>query len=182
MISAATIVLLLNIFFVQVVISFNYFQLSHAYLSTIERKKSPLYAISEKETDVVKARISVALNGPHAIHPLFRAELKKELTFFRRCSGKFNEINTNSAHIIAEGKKQQLERFIQWLEKYSVPLVKRKVSFQGPSLLVYVHELKWEEYNGDLKGFIIEAPGNNSNNNQKTNNTKDAQPVSLQNG
>lgn len=100
-----------------------------------------------------KARLFLKVIGQHSVNPLFRAELKKELTFFRGCGAYFSETGPDSAIIIAEGKTAQLEKFIHWLQLFSVALSERKPSFQSPNLVVHIKEKQWEDYTGKLKGF-----------------------------
>jgi hypothetical protein len=67
----------------------------------------------------------------------------------------------SSGIIVAEGKKQQLEKFMGWMGVLSSDLVNRKPNFQGPSLIIKVLSQKWEPFSGELdKGFITshEAP------------------------
>lgn len=111
-------------------------------------------AVAGDESEAEKARLNIIVNGPHATNALFRAELKKELTFFRGCGASFTETAADSAVIIAEGKKVQLEKFLAWLQFYGTELVQRKPSFQSPSLTVHIKEMNWQPFGGDLKGFI----------------------------
>jgi hypothetical protein len=46
--------------------------------------------------------------SPNVNNAIFRAELKKELTFFRGCSAQFLQISDTRAEVVAEGKTIQL--------------------------------------------------------------------------
>lgn len=100
-----------------------------------------------------KSRLRLLVDGPHATNALFRAELKKELTFFRGCAASFTEITPTSALIIAEGKTRQLDKFIDWVKLYSTPLTQRKPNFQGPSMTIYIADTQWESFSGNMRGF-----------------------------
>lgn len=108
----------------------------------------------------LKQRLRVEVMGPHATNALFRAELKKELTFYRGCSAFFAETGRESAVILAEGRTMQLQKFLGWLKVFGTELNERKPNFQGPSLIVRIVQMQWEGYTGDLKGFMTanEAP------------------------
>lgn len=73
-----------------------------------------------------KARLQLALVGKNVNNPVFRAELKKELTFFRSCSAAFQKNSEEKATVIAEGKTKQLLRFIDWLEGLSTEVAPKK--------------------------------------------------------
>ena len=105
-------------------------------------------------------RVVIRLNGPNVNNALFRASLKKELTFFRGCSALYKEIALEKSEIIAEGKTEQLNRFLDWLASLGTDLSSRKPNFQGPTLVVHIENVEWKEYKGDLKGFNAnsEAP------------------------
>ena len=104
-----------------------------------------------------KARLVVQLSGPSVTSALFRAELKKELVFFRGCRGHFSpslcktEDTECLATVKCEGKTKQIERFIGWLGALSVDVALRPPNFQGPRLTAYMTSIDWVEYIGDLK-------------------------------
>lgn len=102
-----------------------------------------------------KARLQLSLTGPHASHQLFRAELKKELTFFRGCDALFYEIDATASVIIAEGKTKSLEKFVSWVQVYGTELRLRKPNFQGPSLMIFIENIVWSPFVGDLEGFTV---------------------------
>jgi hypothetical protein len=63
--------------------------------------------------------------------------------------------------IVAEGKKEQLERFMGWVNVLCSDLSTRKPSFQGPALVIELLSQKWDSYTGETtKGFTAskEAP------------------------
>eukprot|EP00607_Mallomonas_marina_P010547 CAMPEP_0182418900 /NCGR_PEP_ID=MMETSP1167-20130531/3281_1 /TAXON_ID=2988 /ORGANISM="Mallomonas Sp, Strain CCMP3275" /LENGTH=135 /DNA_ID=CAMNT_0024593373 /DNA_START=298 /DNA_END=705 /DNA_ORIENTATION=- len=104
-------------------------------------------------TSAETARLRVVVQGPSTSTALFRSDVKKNLVFFRGCSSIYSEIGNDSAEIIAEGKKPQLERFIQWCNELSSEAAKAKSSFQSPKHEISVTSVDWQEYVGDLKGF-----------------------------
>eukprot|EP01031_Cornospumella_fuschlensis_P042511 gene42511-51937_t len=104
-----------------------------------------------------KAQLSVLLQGEHSTNALFRAELKKEVTFFRGCAAHFAETSPKSARLVAEGKTAQLMHVLEWLRAYEKPLNERKASFQGPSLVVQISEVSWGEFGGALRGFSSQS-------------------------
>ena len=104
-----------------------------------------------------KARLVVQLSGPSVTSALFRAELKKELVFFRGCKGHFapttckTEDAVCEATITCEGKTKQIERFVGWLAALSVDVALRPPNFQGPRMTAYMTAIDWVDYVGDLK-------------------------------
>jgi hypothetical protein len=111
-----------------------------------------------------KARMRVKISGPSISTAIFRAEVKKELCFFRGCRATFIHDSTkeSEAEILCEGKTVQISRFLEWLESLSVEIASRKANFQGPNLVAYIRgAAEWEDYRGDLPtGFTTtdEAP------------------------
>ena len=99
--------------------------------------------------DTEKARLVVQLTGPSVSSALFRAELKKELCFFRGCRAYFDPSDAQS-NLICEGQTKQIKRFIEWLNALSTDVSERKANFQGPSLVAYITALSWEPAKGDL--------------------------------
>ena len=93
---------------------------------------------------------------------IFRAELKKELTFFYGCGAEFItpiDGRRDRAELICEGKTSKIVRFCKgWLNTMQSPLNTRKVSFQGPRILVHVDDAQWESYTGNVKGFTTIVP------------------------
>ena len=96
-----------------------------------------------------EARLVVQLSGPSVTSALFRAELKKELCFFRGCRAYFDPSGEQS-NLICEGQTKQIKRFIEWLSALSTDVSERKANFQGPSLVAYILSLNWEPVRGDL--------------------------------
>jgi hypothetical protein len=45
------------------------------------------------------------------------------------------------------------ERFLKWLRVFGTSLRERKPNFQGPSLVVFIIDLKWTDYVGNISGF-----------------------------
>lgn len=89
---------------------------------------------------------------------LFRAELRKELSFYRGCNATYQCDEDGSVHVIAEGKTTQLSRFVSWLGTLEKDIANRKRSFQSPYLAANVSQLTWEPYRGTdclPKGFAI---------------------------
>jgi acylphosphatase len=108
---------------------------------------------SPPETE--KSRLKVICSGKSIESALFRAEVKKELTFFRGCSGIYNfDKESGNVEIIGEGKTQQLARFMDWLTSLTTEMINRKVNFQGPPLIIKIESYKWEPYQGINRGFI----------------------------
>ena len=100
--------------------------------------------------DESKARLEVKLTGPSVTTALFRAELKKELVFFRGCRGYFAGGADGAATVIAEGRTKQIARFVEWLDALKADVSERKANFQGPSLVAYVQSLEWMDAKDDL--------------------------------
>ena len=113
-----------------------------------------------------KARLVVQLSGPSVTSALFRAELKKELVFFRGCRGHFapslckTEDTECEAVVTCEGKTKQIERFISWLGALSVDVALRPPNFQGPRLTAYMTSIEWVDYVGDLKVTLVPPTAN----------------------
>jgi hypothetical protein len=87
-----------------------------------------------------------------------------------------------TAEIEAEGKTKQLAKFVVWLKAFELELEKRKPTFTGkstagslpstcmidtvgsallgPQLVIKILEMRWKDYQGDLKSFTAmeEAP------------------------
>jgi len=101
-----------------------------------------------------KARIRLVIEGDSVNNPVFRAELKKELTFFRGCKGKHSvqKGNTKQAEIIGEGKTSALLKFLDWMNEFRED-AKRKPNFQGPLIKINIKRIEWDNFVGDLDGF-----------------------------
>jgi hypothetical protein len=118
-----------------------------------------LHCYSAPNTE--KTKLRVVCSGKSIESASFRAELKKELTFFRGCSGIYNLDSSNQKlEIVGEGKTKQLIRFMDWLTSLTTELVTRKVSFQGPPLVIKIEDIKWDVFGGSIHGFTAtnEAP------------------------
>jgi hypothetical protein len=110
-----------------------------------------------------KARLRLKVSGPSVSSALFRAELKKEICFYRGCRAEFihNSQEPNEAEIVCEGKTLQISRFLEWMKVLSTDISQRKANFQGPSLVAYVIDAQWQDFKGDIPaGFVAtdEAP------------------------
>lgn len=103
--------------------------------------------------DKESARLCFSVVGPNVNNALFRGEIKKELTFLRGCSAIFNNVATNEAEIVAEGKTKKMMAFIKWLETLELDIAQRKPNFQGPRLVASISAMEWQDYLGDIKGF-----------------------------
>lgn len=108
------------------------------------------------------ARVRLRIKGRSVSTAIFRAELKKELTFFYGCGAKFTTPyngQEDEAEIIAEGRVASLKRFLGiWLKGLCSPMNTRKPNFQGPPLIVEVIEGEWGAHSGELgKIFKISA-------------------------
>lgn len=127
-----------------------------------------------------KSRLHLTIQGKSCVSALFRAELKKELNFYRGCNGvykKSNIFSDDTVEIISEGKTSSLMKFLNWIEIMTKDISERKANFQGESLSVKLLKAKWENYKGDFKGFQflsdspsldeIYNPNNNDNENRK---------------
>ena len=108
----------------------------------------------------VTSKVVILLKGPNVNNALFRASLKKELTFYRGCAAVYKELSAESSEITAEGKTEQLVRFFDWLSTLGTELSKRKPNFQGPTLVINIEKVQWKDYTGNLKGFSanVDAP------------------------
>lgn len=109
-------------------------------------------------TAAIKSRLKLSVTGPSVGNALFRAELKKELVFFRGCGATFHhEGSANGGiervDIVCEGKTAQLKRFMEWLNVLGTELNTRKPSFQGPAMIVKVTSTEWTDFVGDISGF-----------------------------
>jgi len=93
------------------------------------------------------------IKGDTVNNALFRAELKKELTFFRGCSAVHIQNGADTAEVVTEGKTKKLASFLEWLSALSLSVSQRRPSFQGPSLVVYIQTAEWLDFKGDLRGF-----------------------------
>ncbi len=102
-----------------------------------------------------KCRVRLHVKGQSVASAVFRAELKKELTFYYRCGAKFTtpcDGNADEATITAEGKSSGLKRFLGiWLKGVCSPMEGRKPNFQGPPLVVEVLAGSWEAYTGEYQ-------------------------------
>lgn len=107
-----------------------------------------LNAASSEVPTAPNSRLRVTISGPSITSALFRAELKKELCFFRGCRASFVTPDNLSgvSELTCEGRTTQISRFLVWLEALSVEVANRKANFQGPSLVAYIDKMAWEEY------------------------------------
>ena len=100
-----------------------------------------------------KARLSLICTGKSIDSAIFRAELKKELTFFRGCSGIYAlNPKTNILEVIGEGKTKQLGRFLDWMVSLTTDIATRKPNFQGPSIIIKIDKVKLTDFEGTIKG------------------------------
>lgn len=105
--------------------------LTHQYLSTL-----PIpFTLATPPLDVEKTRLVLQIKGDTVNNALFRAELKKELTFFRGCSAVYIQNGADTAEVVTEGKTKKLTSFLEWLSALSLSVSQRRPSFQGPSLV-----------------------------------------------
>ena len=121
------------------------------------RESWQLQSVSAEAPTTLNSRLRVTISGPSISTALFRAELKKELCFFRGCRASFATPDTLSgvSELICEGRTLQISRFLVWLEALSVEISSRKANFQGPSLLAYIDKVAWEEYQVSDKRLMI---------------------------
>jgi hypothetical protein len=121
------------------------------------RESWQLQSVSAEAPTTLNSRLRVTISGPSISTALFRAELKKELCFFRGCRASFVTPDSLSgvSELICEGRTQQISRFLVWLEALSVEISSRKANFQGPSLLAYIDKVAWEEYQVSVKKMMI---------------------------
>jgi len=104
---------------------------THIYLSNL-----PIpFTLALPPPDVEKTRLVLQIKGDTVNNALFRAELKKELTFFRGCSAVYIQNGEDTAEVVTEGKTKKLLSFLDWLSDLSLSVSQRKPSFQGPSLV-----------------------------------------------
>jgi len=105
--------------------------LTHQYLSNL-----PIpFTLTTAPLDVEKTRLVLQIKGDTVNNALFRAELKKELTFFRGCSAVYIQNGADTAEVVTEGKTKKLASFLEWLSALSLSVSQRRPSFQGPSLV-----------------------------------------------
>ena len=119
-----------------------------------KQKSNPLMATSSTPPNTEKARLRLLIEGDSVNNPVFRAELKKELTFFRGCKGKHSvqKGNSKNAEIIGEGKTSALLKFLDWMNEFRED-AKRKPNFQGPLIKISIKAIEWGKFVGDLEGF-----------------------------
>ena len=107
-------------------------------------------SLPSEESSTLRLRIKGGSVGT----AIFRAELKKELTFFYGCGAKFTTPFNgceNEAEIVAEGKVASLKRFVSiWVKGVCSPINTRKPNFQGPPLIIEVLEGEWSPYSSKL--------------------------------
>lgn len=117
-------------------------------ISFRENSYIKLNAASAEVPTAPNSRLRVTISGPSITSALFRAELKKELCFFRGCRASFVTPDNLSgvSELTCEGRTTQISRFLVWLEALSVEVANRKANFQGPSLVAYIDKMAWEEY------------------------------------
>ena len=103
------------------------------------------------------SRLTVTISGPSISSALFRAELKKELCFFRGCRALFSAPDNLSglSVLTCEGKTTQIVRFLTWLEQLSTEVSDRKANFQGPSLVAYIDKMSWEDYTVRINHYFL---------------------------
>jgi acylphosphatase len=99
------------------------------------------------------SKMVLQVSGQSVDSAVFRAELKKELTFFRACHGEYLIHGTDKAEIVAEGKTKQLEKFIVWVSSLTRKFEERTPTFVGPPIVIEIEDMKWEAFSGSMKGF-----------------------------
>lgn len=115
---------------------------------------STLSALLSSVPPQPKSRVKLQLKGASVGTAQFRADLKKELTFYRGCAATLQIAATASeATLTTEGKTASLLKFFDWLGVLELPAAERKANFQGPSLVVTAGAGQWMDFVGDLKGF-----------------------------
>ena len=140
------------------------FSYSFVWKASISQRRSwgliQLHGINDGQSSAINvpnselARLSVICSGKSSASALFRASLKKELCFYRGCSGVYSyDEKKDTVEIVSEGRTKQLARFIDWLTTLSRPMIERKPNFQGPPLVIAVDRLEWLPHRGDLAGF-----------------------------
>ena len=108
------------------------------------------------------ARLRLHIKGGSISTAIFRAELKKELTFFYGCGAKFTTPyngKEDEAEILAEGRVSSFKRFLGiWVKGICSPMNTRKPNFQGPPLIIEVLEGEWGAHSGSFgKKFELSA-------------------------
>ena len=119
-------------------------------------------ALTSSQPEEKSARLRLRIKGDSVSSAIFRAELKKELTFFYGCGAQLitpYDGQECEAEIIAEGRVASLMRFLSiWLRGLSSPMNIRKPNFQGPPLIIEVMEGNWGAYLGQLgRKFEVSA-------------------------
>ena len=129
--------------------------------ATIENAYKTIDEMKESTPSDDKCRMRLHVRGASVSSAVFRAEMKKELTFYYRCGAKFTtpyQGKDDEAEIIAEGKTASLKRFIGiWIKGVCSPMEVRKPNFQGPPLVIEVLEGTWEQIKGEYKSgeFLV---------------------------
>jgi hypothetical protein len=101
-----------------------------------------------------KTGFKLTIRGKSIGTAVFRAELKKELTFFRGCSADYQiSRRGDEGTLIAEGKTIAIAKFLDWLRALELPQVERKPNFQGPPTEILVASGVWQPFGGKIKGF-----------------------------
>ena len=110
--------------------------------------------LKEAAPSDVKATLKLTVKGPSIDSAVFRADMKKELTFFRGCSGNF-QLNRKGDEgvLLAEGKTSALIKFLDWLRALELPQSERKPNFQGPSVQIVIASGVWQPFSSKLSGF-----------------------------
>jgi len=106
-----------------------------------------------------KAGLKLILRGSSIASAVFRADLKKELVFFRGCAAEF-KINRdgNEGVLVAEGKTASLLKALEWMRTMELPQSERKANFQGPSVQIITASGVWQAFGGKLVGFSAPEP------------------------
>lgn len=128
---------------------------------SIESAYKAVDELKESVPSEDNSRIRLHVKGTSVSGPVFRAEMKKELTFYYRCGAKFTtpyQGKEDEAEIVAEGKTSSLKRFIgNWVKGVCSPMEVRKPSFQGPPLVIEVLEGAWEQTKEEYKSGVFET-------------------------
>ena len=110
--------------------------------------------LKEAAPSDAKATLKLTVQGPSINSAIFRADMKKELTFFRGCAANF-QLNRKGDEgvLLAEGKTSNLLKFLDWLHTLELPQSERKPNFQGPSVQIVIASGVWQPFSSKLTGF-----------------------------
>jgi hypothetical protein len=128
---------------------------SRRVLAPLCMMSSPCASLQQSAPGEPKAGLKLVLRGSSIASAVFRADLKKEVTFFRGCAAEF-QLNRKGDEgvLVTEGKTASLAKVLDWLAALELPQSERKPNFQGPSVVIQVASGSWQPFTSKLQGFL----------------------------